>query len=199
MRFFVTAVLLAITAINAPAALIINYVESGPNVIMNGSGPLDLTGLSYGGSSTNSFGVFTNPTVPLIYQSASAGNVDAYLGSFTSTPFGSGSSAGASSHSGDGFLLVGNGLLWVPEGYLAAPFSLAFSQTYIGYSFASMGLTPGTFNTVLPSGDMISVVVGPLAPVIPEPSTYIAISGFVGLGIFLWRRRKAKLADVQTQ
>ena len=80
-------------------------------------------------------------------------NVDRYDGLFTGpTNFGSGLATSASSGSGDlvGINLfdvldgIGNGLLFLPQGYVSGA-ALSDSMTFNNATFASLGVMPGTY------------------------------------------------------
>ena len=62
---------------------------------------------------------------------------------------------------------------------------LSGSSTYVGQTFASLGLTPGTYLYSWGSGstaDSLTVQIGPAA--IPEPGTWMMIMlGFAALGV----------------
>jgi hypothetical protein len=149
----------------AEAGYTVTLQQVGPDVVATGSGAINLTGLIHAGYLTYGFGpgvlpgaaddgwggviagrISTGPTI--------AGSVDSYhLGLSGPTSFGSGGGAAASSGSGD---TVGteadcskdgsdcDRFLIVPRGYVSGTF-LSNSATYSGKTFATLGVTPGTY------------------------------------------------------
>src|SRR5205823_186922 len=149
----------------AEAGYTVTLQQVGPDVVATGSGAINLTGLIHAGYLTYGFGpgvlpgaaddgwggviagrISTGPTI--------AGSVDSYhLGLSGPTSFGSGGGAAASSGSGD---TVGteadcskdgsdcDRFLIVPRGYVSGTF-LSNSATYSGKTFATLGVSPGTY------------------------------------------------------
>src|SRR5207248_1054170 len=149
----------------AEAGYTVILQQVGPDVVATGSGAINLTGLIHAGYLTYGWGpgvlsgaaddgwggviagrISTGPTI--------AGSVDSYhLGPSGPTSFGSGGGADASSGSGD---TVGTAadcskdgsdcdrFLIVPRGYVSGTF-LSDSATYSGKTFATLGVTPGTY------------------------------------------------------
>lgn len=173
------------TAISAQAVLVINIQEAGPDVQITLSGSIDLTGATPGGIFTIG-PTFINPTDGDVLGLGGSG--DGYVGAFAVLPpsFGTGGQSVASSSFGDVTYLGTFGLM-VPFGYVSNT-ALNASSTYLGQSFGTLGITPGTYNFTFTSGDTGSIIASTSA--IPEPSTYIAFGGFAMLGAFLWRRRR---------
>jgi hypothetical protein len=115
------------------------------------------------------------------------------------TNFGSGVVTAPSSGSGDtvGFLrgrdANGNTIttLVVPSGYMEYD-SLSDSSTYYNATFASLGVTPGSYVYTW-QGDSFTVnVQGAGAALVPEPSALAQLGvGLAGLALAgLWRRRR---------
>jgi len=142
----------------AEAGYTVTLQQVGPDVVATGSGAIDLTGLgppvcpACAGLNPEidaedwSWGIFTGPT---------SSSVDAYgLGHNFSGPasFGSGGETFASSGSGDAvgtfseiwFGEPADQVLWVPTGYRSGTF-LSSSATWSGKTFATLGVTPGTY------------------------------------------------------
>ncbi|MGC2626956.1 MAG: hypothetical protein WA269_08975 [Candidatus Udaeobacter sp.] len=138
---------------NAQAGYIVTLQQVGPNVVATGSGAINLTGLTF----FQSDGVFSPEILPGAGVQAGGGiltgptssSVDLYFEPRGPTSFGSGGATPASSGSGDmvGIFpihLIFERALIVPRGYVSGTF-LSNSATYSGKTFATLGVTPGTY------------------------------------------------------
>jgi hypothetical protein len=132
---------------SAQAGYIVTLQQVGPDVVATGSGPIDLTGLSIVGH-----GIITDaemePANGGIFT-GQPGLSDVYQGTITGpTSFGSGSLAIPNSASGDMVGIIdavsGGHLLAVPPGYVSGN-ALLDMATYSGKTFATLGVTPGTY------------------------------------------------------
>jgi hypothetical protein len=136
------------TATNqAQAAYTVTLEQVGPNVVATGSGTIDLTGLSFQAYSCCAPPEIQPDVGYILTGPAVLGGFDIYTGVVGPTSFGSGSASGpANSGNGDYVAIEGGGLdrLFVPAGYVSeAP--LSDTSTYDGVTFASLGVTPGTY------------------------------------------------------
>lgn len=181
-----TAVLLAPVPASATPYRV-KLVQQGSNVVAIGSGAIDLTGLEPFGSLTPTPGVdASRPEIGVGSQSS----VDIYLGlPGGPTSFGSGSLVQSDSGSGDPAGLVGNvpvfgfpvTVVYVPSGYLPDTM-LSGSATWDGATFASLGVTPGTYTWTWGAGADQSFTLDIVKPVgVPEPAEL----GMFGLGALL--------------
>ncbi|GHB95481.1 hypothetical protein [Cerasicoccus arenae] len=184
--------LLAITAATTEGAIIINFEEAP-----NGS----ITNVSPGAPYTNSGFVLTPINADAAVFGAGSGQVligdtSAWLGfasnnTFTLT-YNSGSfdlisleigpsdlGSGTSDFSIVGFRPSMPNLTSDSLGLLTAQ-NLVLNWT---------GLSSVTITAFVSDGGIDDLVLIPNAAIIPEPSTYIAMTGFVILGVFLWARR----------
>jgi len=142
----------------AEAGYTVTLQQVGPDVVATGSGAIDLTGLTFvqytgllnpeigpRGGEGQLGGIVTGPT---------SSSVDRYFDNETSsgpTSFGSGGLTLASSGSGH---MVGTSttcfgaecgrFIFVPRGYVSGTF-LSNSATWSGKTFATLGVTPGTY------------------------------------------------------
>src|SRR5262245_59220650 len=121
--------------------------QMGANVVATGSGAFNLTGLTFRGSSFEAFrAIRANPA--FIGTGTLGGFLDGYTGFTGPTSFGSGGFAsGPNTSSGDPVVLdVSNlgGVILVPQGYLSGT-TLSDSMTFNNATFASLGVTPGTY------------------------------------------------------
>jgi PEP-CTERM motif len=189
------AMLIGLSAPSAEAGYVVDLTQQGSDVVATGSGPIDLTGLSFGGSLTNDLanitpsfgGIHTGPTLPV--------NVDTYTGITGPTSFGSGFESFPSSGSGD-FVGVEQGFfLIVPLGYVSGN-PLSDTSTYSSQTFSSVGVTPGTYKWTWGPGanQNFTLVIG---TVVPEPSTWAMMAlGFAVLGLAGYRVRAAATSNV---
>ena len=177
------------------AGLTFELQEVGSNVVLSyvSGGSIDLTGLGTGSTSASTIGK-VSPSF-FIFASGSSG-YDWYTWSWVSpvpSNFGSGSYLASSSDSG-GFLGFGAGggvgALAVPVNYSSGPINISSTSTWTGQSFATMGITAGTYVWTLANTDTITLQVGPASPV-PEASGSVAGLGLAMAGLYQLRRRKA--------
>ena len=179
-------------ASEAQAAYTVTLTQQGPNVVATGSGTIDLTGLTSepGGSSTaglvpNEANINTGPV--------SIEARDSYSGFTGPTSFGSGGTTFASSGSGDivGIAVDGENIVKVPSGYVSGA-SLSDTSTYDSATFASLGVTPGTYvwtwGPVAADDSFTLDIVAPAA--VPEPSSLALLALPLGLVILLAARRR---------
>lgn len=180
-------VLLAPAAANA-TPYVITLTQQGSNVVAAGSGSFDLTGLTLD---------YTTVSVPSNMEPDAAYiglgptsfvvSLDAYSGFTGPTNFGIGTVASAATGSGDWVgiwgdpVAYGAPMFWVPSGY-ASGTALSNTATYDSATFASLGLTPGTYVWTWGAGaeQSFTLQIGNAVGV-PEP----AALGTFGLGLLL--------------
>jgi hypothetical protein len=157
--------------------------ESDSNVVMSGSGTLDLSGLTLVTSGAGpSMGGGLGVSTATFLCGANGQYYDTYSG-FTTTPsnFGSGFGFPPTSTSGDIFGVVTQGappyFLYVPSGYTTGT-QITGSQTFTGETFSSLGLVEGTY-TYTWLGGSIDVVIGtaPETTTTPTPTPTSNSSG----------------------
>jgi hypothetical protein len=192
-------ILLAVTAVAVtslfsvqPAqAYTVTLEQIGANVVGTGSGALNFIDLNF-----NSF-LHTNAQI-----NPSGGTIltglqdqvfseDIYTGSITGpTSFGSGGLTNASS--GSGFLVGINGALdqvFIPGG-ITTNQPLPGSATWNNATFASLGLTPGTYTwtwgTGLPNQNYTLIIGG---AGVPDGGSTVSLLGFAMLGLAALRRK----------
>ncbi len=186
------------SAPSAQAAYIVTLVQQGPNVVATGSGSIDLTDLVNFAGTLESSGITPNAGI----ISTGAGDNLAYYHTATGpTNFGSGGNTFADSGSGE---LVGintnsgasGNSVGVPVNYISGSL-VSDTATYDNATFASLGVTPGTYVWAWGSGanaDSFTLQIGVTAP---EPASLALLAvGLGGLGIVLRRSRAALNAAI---
>jgi hypothetical protein len=176
----------------ADAAVIINIVQDGSNVVATGSGSIDTADLTSAGFGGNQAGLYA-PTAGVLFGPSPSGLIigQRYQGisgpsSFSQTSF---IYYGPSSASGDVFGVDGaDGILNVP-GIYNSNSPLSATEIWDNTSLSGMGLAPGTYVYTWGSGadaDTLTVNIS----AVPEPSTWtMMILGFCGLGFLAYRQK----------
>jgi hypothetical protein len=187
--------LMAGTPAETRAALVINAIESGGNVIVSTSGgSLDLTGLSIESADTNANPAWqADRAVLVIGETDAALRVDIYDG-MTGGPTGfptdsPGTSYGALNSilgdccSGDKVGVIDGRFLVVPVGFTGGSIGPS-SSTWFNRTFASLDMTPGSYTW---SWSADSVTLNVAAVPIPAVAWLFPAGLVAGLG---WMRRK---------
>jgi hypothetical protein len=174
----------------AQASFIVTIEQVGANVVVTGSGSLDLTGLSYYFSGAAISGI--DPGAGNIsIGSPNSDPVDVYTGSISGpNSFGTGGVFSPSdSGSGDKVALVAPGfqLVYVPEGYVSGD-PLSDSSTYDNATLASLGLTVGDYTWTF-SSDSYTIDVG-MPTAVPEPASLTLLGVAAGMTLLAARRRR---------
>ena len=162
---------------------VIDFTQVGGNVVATASGEADLTGLTKVASSVG--GIPGVGPFGVLIGTPPEGLIDVYSGVTGPSSFAS-DGADASSGSGGSFG-VNSHFEWllVPEGYTSGT-SLNSSSTFGGYTFASLGLTPGSYVYSWDDSSTLTINIG-----VPEPSTWaMMLLGFAGLGFARYRKAK---------
>jgi hypothetical protein len=166
----------------------ITLEQIGSNVVANGSGAINLTGLTFVVVTTNSpyiYGAFGK----IITGPNGAAN-DIYTGFTGPTSFGSGSQIFADFGSGDMVGIDGfSNSLVVPQGYVSGT-ALSSSATWNNATFASLGVTPGTYEwtwgTGLPNQNFTLIIGG---AGVPDGGSTVSLLGCALLGLAAVRRK----------
>ena len=182
-----TAVTAAPFSVRPAQAYSVTLEQVGSNVVANGSGAFNLTGLTFQFSETAS-GVGVLPSEGEISTGPTGFvTLDIYTGFTGPTSFGSGSDSLANTGSGDLVDIQGEfGHLFVPHGYVSGA-ALSDSMTFNNQTFASLGLTPGTYVWTWGTGlenQNFTLVIG-----VPDGGSTVSLLGCALLGLAAVRRK----------
>src|SRR5262249_23636447 len=148
----VASAFLLFVSSEAQASYIVTMQQVGPDVLATGSGPIDLTGLTFV-RATRDFS-YIAPGSGNIVTGTFAAFIDDYTGFSGPTNFGSGPLSFGLNGGGD---LVGivafNGDLLVPTGYISGTPLGPSTATWNNATFASLGVIPGTYVWTWGSGE----------------------------------------------
>lgn len=196
-KFPLPALVCALICTIAPlrAGLLINMVESGSDVVATLSGSIDdLTGTTLVATQSDTITSFIRPESGVVgFGPGGTASFNIYGGfSLVPSSYGTSSSLSASSLTGSSRFYVRNNPLspmFLPAEYvLGTP--MAATATYSGQSFASLGITEGTYVWSW-AGDSVTLNIGGGPEPVPEPGTWAAAALLVGGAAFVrWRRRK---------
>jgi hypothetical protein len=176
-RFALIAVALLIgcglSASPAWAGYTVTLVQQGSDVVATGSGPIDLTGLTFFATFTAS-NAEVQPNAAIIATGPATGaSYDTYTGLTGPMSFGGGTNTVANSGSGDLVVLNGTfmgGALGVPHSYVSGT-ALSDSSTYDNQTFSSLGVTPGTYEWTWGTGANQSFTL----VAVPEPPVWLLL------------------------
>jgi hypothetical protein len=201
-RFVRAAVLatgVAVTAFGyaprAHAAFIVTMDEVGSDVVLMGSGSIDTAGLTPIGTSGVSSGI-APATGEISIGSPGGNNADVFAGFSGPSSFGSGGpTIPSSSGNGDKVaIFVDLNQLLVPLGYVSGH-ALADTSTYTNATFATLGVTTGTYEWTWGTGataDSFTLQIESTPTGVPEPATTLLI-GLPVAATMLARRRAKRL------
>lgn len=179
----------------AEAAVTLTMQQSGSDVIVNGSGSLDLTDLQSAGSGPT--GLTLSPFDGII--TTGVGPFDFYSGIVGPSSFGSGRFNSPTGSSGDAIYIAGvSSTLGVPSGSTSG-FPLSASLTFANQTFVSLGVTLGTYVWTWGSGadaDSLTLAIGgglgAMPEPVPEPASALLLgAGLLGLGLTAVHRRRS--------
>ncbi len=198
LKKFTFFLLFTICATSAHSAIVAAFEETGSDVTLTVSGSLDVDGLPFstGGASSDGTAVMSRSpdSFEIIANGGPARLFTLTEANYPVTPsvtstivFGTGT--------GDLFAQVrstdGRDLLFLPQAYASGE-ALSSRATFVNESFATLGLTTGTFESKVGTGDTVTFYVGVAPPmaVIPLPATLpLALVGFGALGLLRKRHR----------
>ena len=172
-------------------AFTITLEQMGSNVVATGSGAFNTAGLTFLGISAFASSSIVPNTGRIITGAASSqvnAPVNVYTGITGPTNFGIG---GPSLTSGAGDLVGIGGLtnnVYLPLGYVSGT-ALSDSATYINSTFASLGVTPGTYVWSWGTGanQNFTLIIGGAG--VPDGGSTVSLLGCALLGLAALRRK----------
>jgi hypothetical protein len=183
------------------------FAQVGSNVVVTGSGSIDLSGLVL--VETSSIANAESPTPPALTLGAIAkysGSIpvsassDYYSATFSGPEnFGQGSGSFATSGTGNevGFVNYpqgGESYFIVPADYHSGD-PLSDSLTFANTTLGGLGLAPGSYTYTFGTNDSFVIDIPGQVAAVPEPATWaMMILGFFGVGFMAYRRKQAEPA-----
>ena len=170
-------------------AYTVTLEQMGSNVVANGSGPIDLTGLTFLMRGVGD--AVIKAANPAFILTGAVRGVDIYEGITGPTSFGSGGLSLSNSFSGDFFALEEgiNAFLALPQGYTSGD-PLTNSMTFDNATFASLDLTPSTYTWTWGTelrNQNFTLIIG--AAGVRDGGSTVSLLGFGLLGLVAFRRK----------
>jgi len=174
-------------------AYTVTLEQMGADVVANGSGAINLTGLAFFGPGS----FFITTLVPSLGRISTGpppsglGSVDVYRVFSGPANFGSGGQHNATeSLSSGNFVGIQASVdeLFVPHGYISNS-ALSSSATWTGATFASLGVTPGTYVWTWGVGanQRFTLIIGGAG--VPDGGSTVSFLGFASFGLAALRRK----------
>ena len=179
----VAAAAIAATGSQARATFIVTMTQVGSDVIANGSGTIDLTGLTFFHNSVD-YPTF-NPLLGYANFGPSAADT-MYVGVLSSPDLGFLTGGNITFGSGNFVGAETIGYIRVPQGYVSGA-ALSNTDTFAGQTLSSM-IDPGTYTWTWGSGEHADSFI--LEAGVPEP-TSLCLLGLGAIGLLARRRRTA--------
>lgn len=173
------------------AAYVISLQQVGSNVVGTGNGSIDFTDLTSPMPLTTSAVVFSGSGIVGLGP-ATATAATEYTGATGPANFGSGNPFFANSGSGPVVGVAENlNQILVPAGYVSASALATSTDTWTNQTFATLGLTPGTYTYTWGIGqdaDSLTVQIGPATTGVPLPRSIYLGAVLLPLGLLLRKR-----------
>jgi hypothetical protein len=187
---FTAAAALLVVAPLTQAGFIVTLQQVGSNVVETGSGAVDLTGLTFLGASLTEEGRIAASFAQIHMAPPGLSSVFAFTGFTGPGSFGSGGGFLGSNFSGDVVGIEGAiAGFFVPFGYVSGT-ALSNSMTFNNATFASLGVTPGTYvwswGTGLPNQNFTLQIGG---AGVPDSGSTVSLLGCALLGLAALRRK----------
>jgi VPDSG-CTERM motif len=186
-----TAVTTSVFCVQPVQAFTMTLQQVGSNVVANGSGAFNLSGLTGAGNVPTQSGV--RASIGFIGIHPVGGLLPSYIGFTGPTSFGSsGDLFLADVSNGNSVAISGlKGILVVPVGYVSGN-PLSNTMTFNNATLASLGVTPGTYvwtwGTGLPNQNF-TLVIGALGVPVPDGGSTVSLLGCALLGLAALRRK----------
>jgi len=194
---FFTAILALVSLLTlgitqSARAYTVRLDQLGANVVANGSGAFNLTGLTFFLPGIDfTARIRAGGGVIITGPPGGSGDVDIYTGFTGPTSFGSGFFFFPNTGSGDIVRIDAQssfgGLLAVPPGYVSGT-ALSDSMTFNNATLASLGVTPGTYvwtwGDGLPNQNFTLIIFG-----VPDGGSTVSLLGCALLGLAALRRK----------
>jgi len=188
-----TAVTASLFSVQPAQAYTVTLEQMGADVVANGSGAINLTGLAFFGPGS----FFITTLVPSLGRISTGpppsglGSVDVYRVFSGPANFGSGGQHNATeSLSSGNFVGIQASVdeLFVPHGYISNS-ALSSSATWTGATFASLGVTPGTYVWTWGVGanQRFTLIIGGAG--VPDGGSTVSLLGFASFGLAALRRK----------
>jgi hypothetical protein len=188
-----TAVTASLFSIQPAQGFTMTLQQVGSNVVANGSGAFNLSGLTGAGNlDGGSSGV--RASIAFIGIHPVGGLLPSYVGFTGPTSFGSsGHLFVADASNGNSVAISGlMGILVVPVGYVSGN-PLTNTMTFNNATLDSLGVTPGTYVWTWGTGlanQNFTLQIGSLGvPGVPDGGSTVSLLGFALLGLVALRRR----------
>jgi hypothetical protein len=184
-----SAVTAPLFCVRPAQAFTVTIDQVGSNVVANGSGAFNLMGLTLSGIGLNGVPLISGTAIQI--GAAPHTILDRYIGFTGPTTFGTGFAHLADTGIGDFVAIYVNffSSLYVPPGYVSGA-ALSDSMTFNNATFASLGVTPGTYvwswGTGLPNQNF-TLIIGGVG--VPDGGTTISLLGCALLGLAAFRRK----------
>jgi hypothetical protein len=190
--------LLISTAAAGATPYTVTLEEVGTDVVAVGDGDIDISGLSVGAQQDEIFSPNMNPSIGYLFtgSGASLSELQYYFGMSGPSSFGIGDTTESSSATGSSQIgLFGYyGGLFLPYGYTSET-PISVSATYDNATFASLGVTPGTYVWTWGTGPdqsfTLEIGATPLPAALP-----LFVTGLGALGLLGWRRKRKSAAAI---
>jgi VPDSG-CTERM motif len=180
-----TIVVTSLFCVRPAQAYTVRLNEVGANVVANGSGAINLTGLGF--FQSGPLNSLLNATFGVIRTGTDGSSADWYTGATGPSTFGSGGQFFPSIGSGDFVGIDGGiGIIFVPLGYVSGG-ALSSRSTFNNQTFATLGVTPGTYVWSWGQGanQRFKLIIG----AVPDGGSTVSLLGFALLGLAALRRR----------
>ena len=180
-----TIVVTSLFCVRPAQAYTVRLNEVGANVVANGSGAINLTGLGF--FQSGPLNSLLNATFGVIRTGTDGSSADWYTGATGPSTFGSGGQFFPSIGSGDFVGIDGGiGIIFVPLGYVSGG-ALSSSSTFNNQTFATLGVTPGTYVWSWGQGanQRFTLIIG----AVPDGGSTVSLLGFALLGLAALRRK----------